>query len=235
MKNNTLCPQDLDMYVNGEAVSTYGAVVESFKVGPTQITNEVFQGRNRTGFNLLSATFGRREIAVNLFYKAKDRRTITLMKSQVDALLFGKLELALPDGFLYSSVLTNAGEMQILGVEGPGVIALCSYTFEGVRHDPLVTSSGNSIYCESTMPQTDCRLTCTASQAYNSITVDTVTITNVRQGDVLTVDGINGRILQNGAPCAGNMSFLHFPALVPGENTLSCPETLTIEYYPTYI
>lgn len=235
MKNNTLCPQDLDVYVNGEALSTYGAVVESFKVGPTQITNEVFQGRNRTGFNLLSSTFGRREIAVNLFYKAKDRRTITLMKSHVDALLFGKLELALPDGFLYSSVLTNAGEMQILGVQDNEVIALCSYTFEGVRHDPLVTVTGNTVFCLSTMPKTDCRLTCTASQAYTSILIDTVTITNVSAGDVLVVDGINGRILQNGGPCAGNMSFLHFPALVPGENVLSCPETLTVDFYPAYI
>ena len=64
---------------------------------------------------------------------------------------------------------------------------------------------------------------------------DTVTITGVTAGDVLVVDGIEGRILQNGAPCAGNMSFLHLPALVPGENVFSCPEVLTVEYYPTYI
>lgn len=227
--------QDVEMYVNDVPLSSYGAIVETFRVGPTQIANEVFQGRNRTGFNVISSTFGMREIAVNLFYKAKDRRTITLMKSKVDALLFGKLELALPDGFLYSSVLTNAGEMQILGVEGPGVIALCPYTFSGVRHDPLVKVEGNTVFCPSTMPKTDCRLTCTASQAYESITIDTVTITDVSAGDVLVVDGLNGCILQDGGPCAGNMSFMHFPALVPGENVLSCPEPLTVEFYPAYI
>ena len=223
------------MYVDGVDLMERGVIVESFKVGPTQVTNDVFQGRNRTGFNVLSSTFGMREIEVNLFYSAKDRREITLKKSAVDALMFGKVELALPDGFLYSSILKSAGEMQILGVQDNEVIALCSYAFEGVRHDPLATVTGNTVYCPSTMPKTDCRLTCMASKAYASLLIDTVTITNVSAGDVLVVDGIEGRILQNGGPCAGNMNFLHFPALVPGENVLSCPETLTVDFYPAYI
>ena len=95
-------------------------------------------------------------------------------------------------------------------------------------------TSGQSFDCTSLIPETDVRLTCTASQAYASITIGTVTITSVAQGDVLVVDGINKRILQNGGPCAGNMSFVHFPKLVPGLNTISCPETMTVEYYPTY-
>ena len=122
----------------------------------------------------------------------------------------------------------------MLGVERNQVIALCSYQFKGVRHDKLETVQGNTVICKSTVPHTDCRLTCTASQDYASLTIDTVTITGVTAGDVLVVDGILGRILQNGAPCAGNMSFVHFPSLVPEENTLTCPEDLTVEYYPTY-
>lgn len=60
-------------------------------------------------------------------------------------------------------------------------------------------------------------------------------ITDVSEGDEIVVDGILGRILQNGAPCAGNMSFIHLPSLVPGENYFQCPEDLTVEYYPTFI
>jgi hypothetical protein len=30
------------------------------------------------------------------------------------------------------------------------------------------------------------------------------------------------------------MSFVHFPQLVPGDNSITCVETLTVEYYPTY-
>lgn len=227
--------KDATLYVNGQDVSMYGVLVESFSVGGTAISNEVYQGRNRTAFNVIASTFGRRSISVSLFFCGKTRRDLTMTKSKVDSLFFGPLELFLPDGFYYTSVLSSAGEMAILGPQGDQVMALCKYDFDGIRHDPLETVTGNVVRCLSTMPYTDCRLTCTASEAYDSITIATVTITGVAEGDVLVVDGINGRILQNGAPCAGNMSFTHFPTLIPGVNTLACPETLTVEYYPTYI
>jgi hypothetical protein len=57
----------------------------------------------------------------------------------------------------------------------------------------------------------------------------------VSAGDVLVADGINGRLLQNGTPTTGNAAFTHLPYLVPGEQTIICPETLTVQYYPSYI
>ena len=225
-------------YINGEDIYNVGALVESFKVSSTAITNNVYQGKDSTNFNVLSTIRGMRAITLNLFYKGSSKRELALKKSKIDnALGAGKIDLALPDGFSYFAFLTSAGEEQVMGVEGQDVIALCTYTLEGIRHDDLQTltvPTGNSFYCESLIEKTDCRLTCTASSDYASLVIGPVTITNVHMSDVLVVDGINKRILQNGAPCAGNMSFIHFPHLIPGENTISCIETLTVEYYPTY-
>lgn len=223
------------MFINDVDIFSYGALIEKFTVGGTEIENSIYQGVNRTGFNLLNSRFGMRQISVSIFLSAHDRRSLTLKKSKLDSLMWGKLELAMPDGFLYTAVLTSAGELTMLGSEGNQVIGLCAYSFTGIQHGELVRHVGNTVFCESTMPQTDCRLTCTANRAYTSLTIDTVTIRNVAQGDVLVVDGLNGRILQNGGPCSGNMSFLRFPSLTPGENNLTCPLTLTVEYYPTYI
>lgn len=232
--------QDIDnasMYINGTNIADYGALVESFKVGAIKQTNTTYQGVNRTSFNVLTSQLGMRSISVQIFYKAPTRRELGLIKSKIDAALIGKLDLWLPDGFYYFAALTSAGEEQIVGVEYDEEIALCSYTFEGIRHDPLETvqlPQGETLYCKSLVPQTDCRLTCTASQDYASLQIGPVTITEVSEGDVLVADGITGRILQNGGLCAGNMSFMHLPSLVPGENTITCPEDLTVEYYPTY-
>lgn len=223
------------MWINDTDISDYGALVESFAVDETKITPVTYQGLNSTAFNLLTDQFGMREISVNLFFCAKTRRALTLKKSKIDSLAWGKVELRLPDGFYYTSVCKSLGELVILGIEGDKVIGLVPYTFSGFRHDPLVTLQGNTVECISTMPLTNVRLSCTASQARASINIAGVTITGVSNGDRLVVDGILGRILQNGAPCAGNMSFIKFPQLTPGINTLSCPETLTVEYYPTYI
>ena len=229
--------QDIDnatMHINGVNIADYGVLVESMKVGAIDTDVQMYQGVNRTNFNVLDTIQYMRTISVNLFYSAPTRRELSLIKSKLDNMMIGKLELWLPDGFYYSSYLVSAGEENILGVERNQVIALCAYQFKGVRHDKLETVVGNTLICKSTVPHTDCRLTCTASQNYASLQIDTVTITNVSAGDVLVVDGITGRILQNGGLCAGNMSFIHFPSLVPDENTLTCPEDLTVEYYPTY-
>jgi hypothetical protein len=61
-----------------------------------------------------------------------------------------------------------------------------------------------------------------------------VVFKNVSEGDVLTADGINGRMLKNGVPTTG-VTFTHLPYLVPGSQTITCPETLTVKYYPSYI
>lgn len=226
--------QAATMWINGVDIYDRGVLVESFKVGGTPINNEIYQGRNQTDFQVIASTFGLKEISVNLFFSGRTRREITLKKSAIDGLLYGKIELGMPDGFQYTAAATSAGELQILGVENNQVIALCTYTFHGIQHDPLVVSTGNVVDCRSTIPKTDVKLTCTASRAYSALTIETVTITGVRAGDVITIDGQLKRILQNGAPCPGNMSFLKFPQLDPGVNTLSSPETLTVEYYPTY-
>lgn len=225
-------------FIDGVDIYDYGALVESFSVSGTAVVNTAYQGVNSTGFNVLSTIRGARQITLNLFYSGDTRRDLALKKAKIDnAIGNGKIDLFLPDGFHYFAYLTSIGEEKMLGVDRKGLIALCTYTLEGIRHDELESfevTSGQSFDCASLIPETDVRLTCTASQAYASITIGTVTITSVAQGDVLVVDGINKRILQNGGPCAGNMSFVHFPKLVPGLNTISCPETMTVEYYPTY-
>ena len=227
--------KEATMWINDIDVSTFGVLVENFKVSGTPITNEVFQGRDRTNYNVIATEFSRKTVSFSLFFAEETRHAITQLKSKIDGMMYGKVELFMPDGFYYTAVAKSLGELSIIGQERNKVIATCAYTFEGMQHDSLQTEIGNTLVCTSTIPLTDCRLTCTASRAYASITIEGVTITNVKAGDVLTIDGINGRILQNGAPCAGNMSFINLPRLNVGLNTLSCPETLTVEYYPTYI
>ena len=230
--------QQATAYIDGVDIYDVGALVESFKVSGTQVTNNAYQGVNSSGFNVLSTIRSMRTITLTLFYSGKTKRDLALKKAKIDnALGAGKIDLYLPDGFHYFAYLTAAGEEQALGVEGNELIALSTYTLQGIRHDDMVTltvASGDPVICESLAPLTDVRLTCTASQAYASITIGSVTITSVAASDVLVVDGINKRILRNGAPCAGNMNFIKFPQLVPGVNTITCPETLTVEYYPTF-
>ncbi len=221
-------------YVNGVSILDVGAVLESYSVGGTEITNETYQGRNRTHFNLLAKQFGKKTVTMTVFFHADNRHDLTLRQSKLTAMLTGVVELSMPDGFYYRSTLDEVGDLSIIGVDGKGCIAECTYTLSGIQHDELQTIVGNTVNALGTMWQMDCILSCTASRAYSSIQVGTVTFTGVSAGDVLTADGINGRMLKNGTPTTG-VSFTHLPYLVPGPQTITCPETLTVRYYPSYI
>ena len=238
-------------YINGVDIYTVGALVESFKVSGTAITNTAYQGLDSTDFNVLSTTRGMRVITLNLFYKATTKRGLALKKAEIDNLIGnGKIDLFLPDGFHYAAFLTSAGEEQTLGVEGNEIIALCTYTLQGIRHDDLETISINTnvnLLCKSLIPLTDVRITVPAAGAAGNYVIDnakynaTVTVNSVGANDTIVIDGINKRILKNGAPFTGSMSFTSFPKLVPGTNMIRVyyggvyrSKAITVEYYPTY-
>lgn len=221
-------------YVNGVSILDVGAVLESYSVGGTEITNETYQGRNRTHFNLLAKQFGKKTVTMTVFFHAENRHDLTLRQSKLTSMLTGVVELGMPDGFYYRSTLDEVGDLSIIGVDGKGCIAECAYTLSGIQHDEMQTVTGNTVYAQGTLWQMDCILTCKASRAYSSIRLGTVVFTGVARGDVLTADGINGRMLKNGTPTTG-VSFTHLPYLVPGLQTITCPETLTVQYYPSYI
>lgn len=245
--------QQATMFIDGVDIYTVGALVKDFKVSATAISNTAYQGMNSTNFNVLSTVRGMRVITVTLFYKGTTKRELALKKAKIDnALGAGKVELYLPDGFYYSAYLTSAGEESVLGVEGQDVIAVCTYTLEGIRHDELETviiSGGGSreFECKSLIPLTDVKITVSASGYSGNYVINdaagngSVAVNNIGAQDTIVIDGINKRILKNGAPFTGSMSFTRFPKLVPGENLIRIYRNgsliglpITIEYYPTY-
>ena len=89
--------------------------------------------------------------------------------------------------------------------------------------------------CIRDRPYTDCRLTVKASQASETYELGGAVFQNVQAGDVLCFDGIDKRVLINGAPGAQRCEFLRFPSLVPGENSFDTPDPVTVAYYPAYL
>ena len=226
-------PNPYTIWINGKNVREYHALVESFSIGGTPVKNEIFQGRNRTSWTQLSYTVGMRSITFSLFFSGPNRRALTLDKSAVDALMIGKVELHMPDGFYYTSSLKSLGDLKILGVEGNRVIGLCTYKLEGIRHDELQMVTGNTVYAQGTMPRMDCILSCTTTQARATLQLGPATFSDVPAGAAVVANGMTGELTVNGAQVKA--AFTRLPFLTPGENTIQCPETLTVQYYPTYI
>lgn len=222
-------------FIDGVNVLDFGALVERYKVSGTPIAQDYYQARNRAAFTKLSHTLGLKTITLVLFFSAPTRRELTMQKSALDAALIGTPDLHLPDGFYYRSVLQAAGELSMLGVEANKLIASCSYVFLGVQHDALRTVDGPEVFAEGTYPKMPCVLTCATSQAYESIQLGTVTFSDVAQGVELVANGIDGVLTIDGENAGTRAAFTQLPFLVPGPQTITCPEPVSVAYEPAWI
>ena len=229
-----------DCTVNGIPLATFGgAALLDYTIGETPVDVTTFQGINRTSWNLLKNTFAMREISLTVVFEAHDLREAKRNRSALNGVLFHKADLFIPDdGFHYSVICTGTGAETLIGQGNKSAQIKSTYTFKGIRHDDMKTvdlAAGASVYCLSTMPYTDCRLTATVGAAAASYQLGGATFANVTAGDVLVFDGIDGKITRNGSNYAQNVAWLDFPRLSPGWNTIQCPDAVTVEYEPSYI
>ena len=220
------------MFINGVSVEALGAhLKEGYSVSGAPLTNAYHKGKNRTSFVLLSSEIGLKTITLPIAIIGDNQAELTRRKLTMDAGLYGKNEIWLPDGYFYTTILESMGEPVFFGE----TVLECTYVLSGVQHDAKIQTTGPVVFCQSTIPRTDCVLTTTVKQAAASYTFDGAMFANVKAGDVLCLDGQNGRVLINGGPGAQRCDFVEFPYLVPGQNVISAPDTVIVEYYPTYL
>lgn len=226
----------MPFYINGNNPEDYGAMsLLSYTVSGSSITNTIFQGRNRSSYRLLAAVYGQKAISFSLQYKGKTYRETSLLRSNIESWMWGKVELFLPDGFYYTATLQSIGDGSPIGQENNMVLITVEYQFSGIQHDAMVTTAGESFINPGTLPYADCICSVTASAATDSYVLAGCTFQDVTQGESLVVDGINGRVLRNGAPAPGNVTFTSFPQVVPGENSFTAADPVTVQYYPSYL
>ena len=229
-----------DCTVNGVPLATYGgAALLDYSIGETPVQPDTFQGVNRTSWNLLENMFHLRDISLTIVFEAHDLHEAKANRSALNGVLVHRADLFIPDdGFHYDVICTSMGAEELVGIGYNSAQIKSRYSFKGLRCDTLKTltlAAGEAFYCHSTMPFTDCRLTATVETSAASYQLGGAIFSNVTSGDVLVFDGIDGKITKNGINCAASVSWFHFPQLTPGENTITCPDAVTVEYYPTYI
>lgn len=219
------------LFIDKENMELYGArILSAYEYTPPEITAEYFKGRQRSDFITFSTSLGMAKLELTVTFYHERWREVTQNKAAFDGKCLGRTNIVLGDGYEYFAILTEIGESNY---RSPRVLE-CSYSFEVIRHGPYMEKKGNTIFCESTLPYTDCVLSARVSQDGTNYQMGPVMFAEVYAGQVLTVDGIDKRILVGGAPDARGAEWVRFPSLEPGENHFSCLDELTIGYYPSY-
>ena len=219
------------MFLNGKHEKYYNAkMLRDYTIEAMPVDSQILQGRNRTAFNLITQTFGLKEINFTMFFFGADRHEVLQNKTFFDKDCWGTVEILLPDGYFYRSVLQSAGTLTFVG-DGGGT---AEYTFTGMQHGPLVTASGLTIFCTSSAPYTDVILSGTLTATEGNL--GGAAFSNLVIGNQIVIDGINKRLLYENAPYAQGFQFQTFPQLVPGWNTITAEgvDNVQIQYYPIF-
>lgn len=241
-----------EMMIDNQDIKIFGARLLSFSVGGSSITRNMSATNNCNIPFVFSSDIGTRQLTVTIVFQPSrlgdDSKNTTIpyrlsnstenvARFEGYVLSHETVELLLPDGFYYSSVCTAIGAAAEMDATGEQEIV---YTFTAVRHKELttkkLTGASTKLDCQATTP-VKCKITLTASQSYNSLTIMGITVYKLSAGDVLVIDGIKGKITVNNENKFTDSNLVEFPTLQPGENIIkntAISSQCSISYYPVY-
>ena len=220
--------------IDGQDVASFGARLVSYNTGAPLVTNTYQEGASLFPV-LLEHRVGLRSLTVVLEFSADSREEAVRNLSSVSALLATKSEVSLPDGFLYSCILTGISQPE----DSMETLFDVTFSFEGVRHGELKTLSlpagGGTVRCEGNLAS-ECRLRFTPATAA-AVTVFGMTLKNLTAGKPVVIDGIGKVVTQEEGNIWGSTNLVSFPRLSPGENSVRISPSLplTVEYYPIWL
>lgn len=249
-----------EMSINGVDISTFGARLLDYSVGATTMTKAQASSSYCVVPTVFKTNLGTRPLSITLSFAPTDNtgwHSIWLNKSKFDALLARNtpVEITLPDGFIYSAIVDNIGDITPDKTDCFDV----TYTFKAIMHtaEKNVYSSavGNNFWLS---PEGTAKTTCKikiipelhcdiitlriTDQAAKKIIVPTITINNVPAGGEIVIDGFSKTVTLDGDNYMHNCDIIEFPVL----ELINCAVYLspsysvtkistTISYYPTYI
>ena len=228
-----------DFFVDGRGSSEFGArLLASYSVGGAAIERQRVRPSAGMRFVPAGSRIGLKQLSLPVHVFGQNPRDAQQKKSALDAaLLADPVELALPDGFLYTASCDSIGEVTEYSQDG--CILAGSYKLSGFRHDLLETvhlpAGGSIMWAKGTAPDMECRLTCTVGTAADSYLMAGILWVSVKAGDVLVLDGIRRKVTRNSENALNQTDLTQWPLLAPGQNILTAPDALTVEYSPVWL
>lgn len=240
-----------EMTVNNIDISNYSARLLSYSVSGTTLTNNVSANANLVKMPALYSTeYGTRTLTVTLTFsphldgcsakgtEITDRyAAATDNISRFEADIIGKkVEISLPDGYMYSSIVTS---VSAAAFDGSGEHDV-TYTFMAVRHKPTITATvapNGKIYCQSTTP-CKFKLKVTLPEQSSLLSIMGIVVINISANTPLVLDGELGLITLGGVNKYLDSTLIEFPILYPGENIITCSNSqakIQVVYTPVFV
>lgn len=247
-----------EMSINGHDITEYNARLLTYSVGSTTFTKDYTNSTNSIIPTVANVNTGTKKLTITLTFKPIDLGnkwySVVVNKSRLDKLFISctPVEIALPDGFMYTSICTGITELSPDGTDYFDV----TYTFEAIMHEAeiIVTNndkSNNFFFDVKGNAETSCVIELTpsskcdiklviAKRETGKPLVPAINVFNVEAGNKVVIDTINKTVMVNSENWMLNTDLISFP-LLPAEklSVYVAPSDVyistSIKYYPTYI
>lgn len=223
-----------DTKINGRHLDMFNAKLLDYTVGECDYKDGYLLPSARLIPEKLRSRIGLRPITLTVDFEGADIHSITLLISNLTAMLRKEARLLLPDGFNYWCEFDSASTPKLVAP----LIMQVKFSLSGFRHGSMqhrTLTSTRTIKVEGNY-ETPARLVVTPAEGVTEFSVAGITVVNVT--GTVTIDGIYTTIMdENGLNKyrdAPEMTV--WPTLQPGENEIRVSDGVKVElsYYPIY-
>lgn len=218
--------------INGKALSAFGATLLSYDTGAVTFSGNYFKAEKRLQPTVFPANMPLRDIVLRCEFSETTDEGAEMKATELTADLTALSEIYLPDGFYYRGVLTKMAKPKRIST---GIFTR-DYTITAYRHGSkkshTMSVSENIEVTGNYKTAAKYTITMTAGTEFilNGISITGIT------GSVIIIDGIEGKVTEDGANCFDKTDMTKFPELQPGTNYIAIDGngSVQVEYFPIY-
>jgi hypothetical protein len=239
-----------EMTLNGTDIMTYMARLLEYSVSGTAVENNTSAASSRLSMpELYSSTLAPRTLTITLTFfptqLGSDSRKTSIPErltrateniTRFESDIIGKtVEIGLPDGYLYTALVTNIAAATFDGTGEHDIV----YTFSAIRHlnvENISVKPNGNLICKSNT-DTACKIIFTVPSHFADVEICGVKISNLDADIEYVIDSVNGIITANGENKFLDTEFIDFPYLQAGSNIISCSTKradITVVYTPIF-
>lgn len=229
------------IYIDSEPLSDYGGQLVDWKFG-NSLTNSILTGKNNALPSLLRSDVAQGALTATIHVTGRNTADAHMKASRLTCRLNKTTDLQMPDGMLYRSAMTKATQTDFTRW-----IVELSCEFTAVKHGSYVEInpyvSGSPVAYDGTAPA-GVKIEFDAPKDIQNIMVSVgsieIQLVSISSGSHIAIDGITGKITQNGVNKFADSNLVDFPTFDPSGGTFAVQtdtavSNLKIGYYPAYL
>ena len=229
-----------------DVYARFNADAYSFIPSGGELTTDFALKTSQSGFNLWHSQFGSCKLEIGFYVGGQDKRDLKLNVNRLVAAAKQCVVYYGDDiGFEFDCVLESY-TVDFTDIEWFDDVKL---TFSAVRREPHenMTSSAavtSMKFFNEGSKTSGLRITAVSSSTISNFKFmyridgewEEVTVDQIKANLPFVLDGIDGKVQENGINSYNRTDLINFPKVYPGENEVkfSSAAKMSIEYYPTY-